>query len=140
MSETSTIETARILSEALPFLQRYDDQVVVVKYGGHAMVDAELARKFARDMVMAAVVGAGPVADAFFVAFRLPNLFRSLFAEGAFTASFLPLFSATLTREGREPARAHSLQSAEGDEGRRRSPFGLRSISRAGEARTGLRL
>ncbi|MGE3873086.1 MAG: acetylglutamate kinase [Parvibaculaceae bacterium] len=61
MSELSTSETARILSEALPFLQRYDDQVVVVKYGGHAMVDAELARKFARDMVMLKLCGIHPV-------------------------------------------------------------------------------
>jgi acetylglutamate kinase len=61
MSEISTSETARILSEALPFLQRYDDQVVVVKYGGHAMVDPELARKFARDMVMLKLCGIHPV-------------------------------------------------------------------------------
>ena len=61
MSEISTPETARILSEALPFLQRYDDQVVVVKYGGHAMVDPELARKFARDMVMLKLCGIHPV-------------------------------------------------------------------------------
>lgn len=61
MSETSATETARILSEALPFLQRYDDQVVVVKYGGHAMVDPELARKFARDMVMLKLCGIHPV-------------------------------------------------------------------------------
>ena len=40
MTELTVNETARILSEALPFLQRYDDQIIVVKYGGHAMVDA----------------------------------------------------------------------------------------------------
>lgn len=61
MSELSTTETARILSEALPFLQRYDDQIVVVKYGGHAMVDPELARKFARDMVMLKLCGIHPI-------------------------------------------------------------------------------
>src|SRR4029079_15656601 len=61
MSEISTTETARILSEALPFLQRYDDQMVVVKYGGHAMVDPERARKFARDMVMLKLCGIHPV-------------------------------------------------------------------------------
>ena len=61
MSEISSSETARILSEALPFLQRYDDQVVVVKYGGHAMIDPELARKFARDMVMLKLCGIHPV-------------------------------------------------------------------------------
>jgi acetylglutamate kinase len=59
MIETS--ETARILSEALPFLQRYDDQVIVVKFGGHAMVDQKLAQQFARDMVMLKVCGLNPV-------------------------------------------------------------------------------
>src|SRR5262245_52999899 len=47
---------------------------------------------FIRDVLIAAVLGAGPVADAFFVAFRVPNLFRRLFAEGAFDAAFIPLF------------------------------------------------
>jgi len=61
MSEISISETARILSEALPFLQRYDDEIVVVKYGGHAMVDPELAGKFARDMVMLKLCGIHPV-------------------------------------------------------------------------------
>ena len=61
MSDIPISETARILSEALPFLQRYDDQVIVVKYGGHAMVDPELARKFARDMVMLKVCGINPI-------------------------------------------------------------------------------
>ncbi len=54
-------ETARILSEALPFLQLYDDQIIVVKFGGHAMVDAKLAQQFARDMVMLKVCGLNPV-------------------------------------------------------------------------------
>src|SRR6266850_2058963 len=44
---------------------------------------------FARDIVLAAVLGAGPVADAFFVALRLPNHFRAIFAEGAFNAAFV---------------------------------------------------
>jgi putative peptidoglycan lipid II flippase len=48
---------------------------------------------FIRDILTAAILGAGPVADAFFVAQRLPNLFRSLFAEGAFNAAFVPLAS-----------------------------------------------
>lgn len=47
---------------------------------------------FVRDVLTAMSMGAGPVADAFFVAFRLPNLFRRLFAEGAFNAAFIPLF------------------------------------------------
>ena len=59
MDELST--TARILSEALPFLQRYDDEIIVVKYGGHAMVDPKLAHQFARDMVMLKVCGLNPI-------------------------------------------------------------------------------
>jgi acetylglutamate kinase len=59
MEELGT--TARILSEALPFLQRYDDQIIVVKYGGHAMVDPKLAHQFARDMVMLKVCGLNPI-------------------------------------------------------------------------------
>src|SRR5262249_59995441 len=60
---------------------------------------------FLRDILTAAILGAGPVADAFFVAQRLPNLFRSLFAEGAFTAAFVPLFAGTMAEHGKERAR-----------------------------------
>jgi putative peptidoglycan lipid II flippase len=60
---------------------------------------------FARDIMTAAILGAGPVADAFFVAQRLPNLFRSLFAEGAFSAAFVPLFSGTMAERGKAAAR-----------------------------------
>src|SRR5437764_261694 len=48
---------------------------------------------FFRDVVLAAVLGAGPVADAFFVALRLPNHFRAIFAEGAFNAAFVPAYA-----------------------------------------------
>jgi putative peptidoglycan lipid II flippase len=58
---------------------------------------------FVRDILTAAILGAGPVADAFFVAQRLPNLFRSLFAEGAFSAAFVPLANRALV-EGGQPA------------------------------------
>jgi putative peptidoglycan lipid II flippase len=58
---------------------------------------------FVRDILTAAILGAGPVADAFFVAQRLPNLFRSLFAEGAFNAAFVPLANRALV-DGGKPA------------------------------------
>jgi putative peptidoglycan lipid II flippase len=48
---------------------------------------------FARDIMLAAILGAGPVADAFFVALRLPNHFRAIFAEGAFNAAFIPAYA-----------------------------------------------
>lgn len=53
--------TASTLSEALPYIQRYDRQTVVIKYGGHAMVDAELADAFARDVVLLKHLGINPV-------------------------------------------------------------------------------
>jgi acetylglutamate kinase len=61
MTDPTLSETARILSEALPFMQRYDEEPVVVKYGGHAMVDPELARKFAADIVMLKQCGINPI-------------------------------------------------------------------------------
>ncbi|MGZ5914828.1 MAG: lipid II flippase MurJ, partial [Hyphomicrobium sp.] len=60
---------------------------------------------FLRDILIAAILGSGLVADAFFVAFRFPNLFRRLFGEGAFNAAFVPLFAKQLEGEGHEAAR-----------------------------------
>src|SRR6516164_941116 len=60
---------------------------------------------FVCEILPARILGAGPVADAFFVAQRLPNLFRSLFAEGAFSAAFVPLFAGTMAAQGTEAAR-----------------------------------
>lgn len=65
---------------------------------------------FVRDMLVAAFLGAGPVADAFVVAFRIPNLFRRLTAEGAFHAAFVPVFSGVLEREGRAAAERFAAQ------------------------------
>ena len=59
---------------------------------------------FARDILIANVIGAGLIADAFFVAFKFPNFFRRLFAEGAFNAAFVPLFSRRLSTDGKEIA------------------------------------
>jgi putative peptidoglycan lipid II flippase len=59
---------------------------------------------FVRDILIAAILGTGPVADAFFVALRLPNLFRRLFGEGAFNAAFVPSISTILYQEGLEAA------------------------------------
>lgn len=59
---------------------------------------------FVRDMLTAIVLGAGPLADAFFVALKLPNFFRRITAEGAFSAAFVPIFSGKLATEGKEEA------------------------------------
>ncbi|MEP3278649.1 MAG: murein biosynthesis integral membrane protein MurJ [Stappiaceae bacterium] len=65
---------------------------------------------FFRDILIAASIGTGPVADAFFVAFRLPNLFRRLFAEGAFNAAFVPLFAKEVESNGKAGSRAFAEQ------------------------------
>lgn len=66
---------------------------------------------FIRDILIARVLGAGWVADAFVVAFRFPNLFRSLFAEGAFNSAFVPLFAKKLKTEDRQAARAFAEEA-----------------------------
>src|SRR5215203_5254675 len=60
---------------------------------------------FARDIVMAAMLGAGPIADAFFVALRLPNHFRAIFAEGAFNAAFVPAYARIREQQGSDVVR-----------------------------------
>ena len=66
---------------------------------------------FARDILIARVLGTGPAADAWVVAFRLPNLFRRLFGEGAFNAAFVPLFARRLEEQGREAAKVFAEQT-----------------------------
>jgi putative peptidoglycan lipid II flippase len=77
--------------------------------GGYTMASRVLG--FIRDILTAAFLGAGPVADAFFVAQRLPNLFRSLFAEGAFSAAFVPLFAGMIAHEGKSAAKRFAEDS-----------------------------
>ncbi len=71
--------------------------------GGFTMASRVLG--FVRDILIANVLGTGKVAEAFFVAFRFPNLFRRLFAEGAFNSAFIPLFSKKLEGEGAAEAK-----------------------------------
>ncbi len=65
---------------------------------------------FLRDLLFAAILGAGPIADAFVVAFRLPNLFRALSAEGAFSAAFVPIYARLLV-DGRVVAQRFAEDS-----------------------------
>lgn len=76
--------------------------------GGYTMISRLLG--FVRDVLIAALLGTGPVADAFVVAFRFPNLFRRLFGEGAFNAAFVPLFARRLEEDGKEGAREFGEQ------------------------------
>ena len=65
---------------------------------------------FFRDVALGAVLGAGVLADAFYIAFRLPNHFRTIFGEGAFNAAYVPSYSRVLETEGRESAKSFSSQ------------------------------
>jgi len=74
----------------------------ITTVGGFTMLSRVFG--FVRDILIANYLGAGLVADAFFVAFRFPNLFRRLFAEGAFSAAFVPIFSSLLEKDGKPQA------------------------------------
>ncbi|HYE00161.1 MAG TPA: murein biosynthesis integral membrane protein MurJ [Alphaproteobacteria bacterium] len=77
--------------------------------GGLTMVSRVLG--FLRDIAAANMLGAGPVADAFYIAFRLPNLFRRLFAEGAFSVAFVPVYAGLLETEGKARADAFAREA-----------------------------
>jgi acetylglutamate kinase len=61
LSATSVAQKARTLSEALPYIQRFSDKTIVIKYGGNAMTDPALQQSFARDVVLLKLVGMNPV-------------------------------------------------------------------------------
>jgi putative peptidoglycan lipid II flippase len=69
---------------------------------------------FMRDILIAATLGSGWVADAFVVAFRFPNLFRRLFGEGAFNSAFVPIFAKKIEGEGQEAARTFAEDALAG--------------------------
>ncbi|WP_317683600.1 murein biosynthesis integral membrane protein MurJ [Terasakiella sp. A23] len=75
----------------------------IATVGGFTMLSRILG--FVRDILVAAILGAGPVADAFFIAFKFPNVFRRLFAEGAFNAAFVPLFAGKMEEDGASVAK-----------------------------------
>ncbi|SQB40110.1 integral membrane protein MviN [Citrobacter koseri] len=60
---------------------------------------------FARDAIVARIFGAGMATDAFFVAFKLPNLLRRIFAEGAFSQAFVPILAEYKSKQGEEATR-----------------------------------
>ena len=69
---------------------------------------------FVRDMLLAAVLGTGPIAGAFIVAFRIPNLFRRIFAEGAFNAAFIPLYNKKVEKHGEAAATKFASEAMSG--------------------------
>ncbi len=80
----------------------------VMTVGGLTLASRALG--FLREMMLARLLGTGPVAEAFFVAMRLPNLFRQMFAEGAFNSAFVPMFSRHLEETGEAGARRFAEQ------------------------------
>ncbi|MBT3305954.1 MAG: murein biosynthesis integral membrane protein MurJ [Alphaproteobacteria bacterium] len=74
----------------------------ITTVGGFTLVSRVLG--FVRDILIAAMLGAGAGADVFFVAFKLPNLFRRLFAEGAFSMAFVPMFAGRVESDGTQAA------------------------------------
>ncbi len=76
--------------------------------GGFTLISRILG--FVRDQMVAFVIGTGPIAEAFFVAQRFPNLFRALFAEGAFNSAFVPLFAKRIEGEGQKSAHAFAIE------------------------------
>lgn len=74
----------------------------VATVGGFTMISRVTG--FVRDVLIAAILGASPIADAFFIAFKLPNFFRRLTAEGAFTIAFVPMFVGLLESDGKTVA------------------------------------
>ncbi|MBE71392.1 MAG: murein biosynthesis integral membrane protein MurJ [Thalassospira sp.] len=66
---------------------------------------------FCRDILIAGMLGAGGMADAFFVAFKFPNLFRRLFGEGAFSAAFIPLLAGDIEKRGMDAAREFAARA-----------------------------
>lgn len=65
-----------------------------------------------RDVLIARYLGAGPVSDAFFTAFKLPNVFRRMFAEGAFNAAFIPLYAKRIEQDGEDVADGFASEAA----------------------------
>jgi putative peptidoglycan lipid II flippase len=82
----------------------------ILTVGGWTLVSRGTG--FARDVMMAAYLGTGPVAEAFLVAFSLPNMFRRFFAEGAFNMAFVPMFAKKL--EGGEDAKGFARDAWNG--------------------------
>lgn len=99
------------LFRALGFLYHLTMNLLrsVATVGGFTSISRVLG--FVRDILIAATLGAGWIADCFFVAFKIPNFFRRLFAEGAFNAAFVPLFSELLTADGQVEARRFAEQA-----------------------------
>ncbi len=77
--------------------------------GGYTLLSRVLG--FVRDITIASSIGASFLSDAFFIAFKLPNFLRRLFAEGAFNSAFVPMFAGMLAVEGKDRARVFASEA-----------------------------
>ncbi len=89
-----------------------DEKRSVTKAAGQISIATAGSRilGFIRDILLARIFGATGATDAFFIAYRIPNLFRELFAEGSISAAFIPVFTETLANEGKEDAKKLASQ------------------------------
>lgn len=81
----------------------------IATFGGFTLISRIMG--FIRDMVIAKYLGAGILSDAFLVSFKLPNLFRSLFAEGAFNSAFVPMLSHKIIEDGKNNSQIFSSKA-----------------------------
>jgi len=84
-----------------------DEKQRVTRAAGQISIATTMSRilGFIRDILLAKIFGATGMTDAFFIAYRIPNLLRELFAEGSMSAAFVPVFTETLTKEGADEAK-----------------------------------
>ena len=80
----------------------------LLSVGGYTLLSRGTG--FARDVLLGAVLGAGALADAFYIALRLPNHFRAIFGEGAFNAAYVPAYSRVLESRGADAAKLFSAR------------------------------
>ena len=97
---------------ALPDISRAAPEVQARLRDQHAAMSRVLG--FVRDIFIATALGAGPVAEAYFVAQRLPNLFRRIFAEGGFASAFVPMFTRMRQSDGTVAAQRFAEESLAG--------------------------
>ena len=83
-----------------------DEKKKITQAAGKMSIGTFISRitGFIRDILLAKIFGATGMTDAFFIAYRIPNLLRELFAEGSVSAGYVPVFTEYLTKEGREGA------------------------------------
>lgn len=103
-------EISPSLAQLITVIKQHEFGKAMATVGGLTAVSRIAG--FIRDIMTAAFLGGGPVADAFIVALKLPNFFRNITAEGAFSVSFVPLYTKTLHAQGEEGAARFAGQAA----------------------------